>query len=218
MPDPEVDVVPPRFYARVRSSGGGLELRVDLARARRTLLDAGAGARLGMPPPPFTRVRLAQGFPLGINVVGHLSQSLFWDLRQGFGETSRLDVERAFGIRTLARWWATGTVDEVTRGYEWASEIGVQQVLGARMGLWTAAAIAGPTRSSPHLDRYRVYARLRREVYGGWAFVEVEPQVAWPSYAIISRRSRVIAATVRLELQFSSGGRGPTPLAFVRAP
>jgi hypothetical protein len=217
VPGPDVDLVPPRFYARVRSAGGGVELRVDLARGRRTLLDVGAGARFGMPPPPFTRVRLAQGFPLGISVIGHLSQSLFWDLREGFGETSRLDVERAFGTRTLARWWSTGTVDEVSRGFEWASEIGVQRVLGAKTGLFTAAAIAGATRSTAHVDRYRVYTRLRRDVYAGWAFVEVEPEIDWREDEVTSRRSRVVSATLRVELQFSSDGRRPTPLPPFRA-
>jgi hypothetical protein len=212
LPGPEVDLVPPRFHARVRSASGGLELRVDLARARRTLVDVGAGVRFGMPPPPYTRVRLAQGFPLGIRVVGHLSQSVFWDRTEGFGVTSRLDVDRAFGTRTLARWWSTGTVDEVSRGYEWASEVGVQRVLGARTGLFTAAAIAGATRSAAHVDRYHVYTRLRHDVYGGWAFVEVEPEISWPADAVTSRRARIVAATVRLELQFSSDGRKPTPL------
>jgi hypothetical protein len=217
LPGPDVDLVPPRFNARVRSAGGGLELRVDLARGRRTLVDAGAGVRLGMPPPPFTRVRLAQGFPLGISVIGHLSQSVFWDRRQGFGETSRLDVERAFGTRTLARWWSTGTVDQVTRGFEWASEIGVQRVLGPRTGLFTAAAIAGATRNTAPVDRYRVYSRLRQDVYAGWAFVEVEPEIDWLADAVTSRRSRVVSATLRLELQFSSDGRKPTPLPPFRA-
>lgn len=212
LPGPDVDHVPPRFNARVHSAGGALELRVELARGRRTLVDVGTGVRLGLPPPPFTRVRLAQGFPLGIGVIGHLSQSLFWDRREGLGETSRLDVERAFGPRTLARWWSTGTVDEVSRGFEWASEIGVQRVLGARTGLFTAAAVGGATRSTPRVARYRVYTRLRRDVYAGWAFVEVEPAIDWPTDEVTARRLRVVSATLRLELQLSSDGRRPTPL------
>ena len=211
LPGPDVDLVPPRSYAHVGSARGGVELRVDLARARRTLVDVGAGVRFGLPPPPFTRVRLAQGFPLGISLVGHLSQTLFWDRREGLGETSRLDVERAFGTRTLARWWSTGTVDEVSRGYEWASELGLQRVLGARTGLYTAATLAGATQPIAQVDRYRVYTRLRRDVYAGWAFVELEPEYAWVA---TSRRSRAVAATLRLEIQVSTGGRKPTPLVF----
>lgn len=214
LPGPDVDVAPPRSYAHVGAARGGLELRVDLARARRTLLDMGAGVRFGLPPPPFTRVRLAQGFPLGISLVGHLSQTIFWDRREGFGETSRLDVERAFGTSTLARWWSTGTIDEVSRGYEWASEIGLQRVLGARTGLYTAATLAGATQPTAQVDRYRVYTRLRRDVYAGWAFLELEPEYAWVADEVTSRRSRALAATLRLEIQVSTGGRKPTPLVF----
>jgi hypothetical protein len=217
LPGPDADIVPPRFNARVRSASGGLEARVDLARGRRTLLDVGAGARWGWPPPPFTRLRLAQGFPLGIRVVGHITQSLFWDRLEGFGESSRLDVERAFGARTLARWWSIGTIDEASRGFEWASEVGAARVLGAKTGLFTAAAIVGATRSPAHVERYRVYTRLRRDVYGGWAFVEVEPQIDWPADELTSLRSRVFSTTLRLELQFSSDGRRATPLPPFRA-
>ena len=90
-------------------------------------------------------------------------------------------------------------------------------MLGARTGLFTAAGIAGATRSAAHVDRYRVYTRLRRDVYAGWAFVEVEPEVDWVADEVTSRRSRVLSATLRLELQFSSDGRRPTPLPPFRS-
>jgi hypothetical protein len=217
-PDTDVDHVPPRFDARVRAAGGALELRYDLFRARRTLLDAGAGVRFGMPPPPFTRLRLAQGFPLGLGVLGHVSQSLFWDRREGFGETTRLDVDRAFGRRTAVRWWSVGTVDEVSRGYEWVSELGVQRALGARTGLYTAAALAGATRAVADVERYRIYTRLRRDVHRGWAFLEVEPEVVWPADELTGSRSRVLGVILRLELLFSSNGRAPTPLCATGVP
>lgn len=214
----DVDRVPPRFGApRVRAADGGLELRYDVFRAKRTLVDAGAGARVGMPPPPFTRLRLVQEFPLGVSVVGHLSQSLFWDRREGFGETTRLDVDRAFGTKTVARWWSNGTVDEISRGYEWISEIGVARVLGARTGVYAAAAVAGATRSIADVDQYRVYTRLRRDVHRGWAFVEVEPEVIWPADEFTGRRTRALGLILRLELLFSSAG-SPTPLPQVPRP
>jgi hypothetical protein len=216
-PGNEVDRVPPRFDARVRAASGALELRYDLFRASRTLVDAGAGVRLDMPPPPYTRLRLSQGFPLGARVLGHLSQSVFWDRNEGFGETTRLDVDRAFGTRTLARWWSVGTVDEVSRGYEWTSEVGVQRALGARTGLYTAAAIAGATAAVADVDQYRIYTRLRRDVYGGWTFIEVEPDIAWPADELTGRRSRVLGVILRLEIQFSTDGSTATPLASVPA-
>ena len=212
VPGTDVDRVPPRFDARVRAAGGGIELRYDLFRRSHTLIDGGAGVRFGWTPPPFTRVRLAQRFPLGLKVVGHLGQQVFWDRREGFGETTRLDVERVFGSRTLARWWSVGTVNEVSRGYEWTSEVGVQRVLGARTGLYTAAAIAGATQSVAGVDNYRLYTRLRRDVHRGWAFLEVEPEAMWPADEFSGRRSRVLGVILRLEILFSSDGVTPTPL------
>jgi hypothetical protein len=95
--------------------------------------------------------------------------------------------------------------------------VGAARVLGAKTGLFTAAAIVGATRSPAHVERYRVYTRLRRDVYGGWAFVEVEPQIDWPADELTSLRSRVFSTTLRLELQFSSDGRRATPLPPFRA-
>jgi hypothetical protein len=130
--------------------------------------------------------------------------------------TTRLDVERAFQARTtIARWWSTGRVDQVSLGYEWASEVGLQRVLGPRTGLYTAAAIAGATRAVADVERYRIYSRLRRDVHRGWTFVEVQPEIAWPADELTGRRSRVLALTLMLELQFSSDGQTATPLDCV---
>jgi hypothetical protein len=210
--DADVDRDPPRFDARLETAGGALELRYDLFRASQTLVDAGAGARFGLPPSPYTRLRLSQGFPLGVSIVGHVSQSVFWDERDGFGETTRLDVHRALGTRTLARWSSIGTVAEASRGYEWTSEIGVQRALGPRTALRGGAAIAGATRAVVDVDRYRIFTRLRRDVYRGWAFLEAEPEVVWPANEVTGERSRVLGIILRLELQFSTQGAS-SPLA-----
>jgi hypothetical protein len=144
--------------------------------------------------------------PLGLGVVGHLNQTGFWERRSGFGEASRVDVERVFGSRTVARLWGIATLHEQSRGLEWTTEGGVSRSLGRRTGAYLAGSIEGATRSVADVDRYRAFTRLRRDVHEGWLFLEVEPEVAWPA-DVVGTRARVFGATLRVEVQLASKRR-----------
>jgi hypothetical protein len=202
----EQDLVPRRFDPTLKGRGGAVELRFDLFRVRSTVVDMGGGARFGLPPPPYVRVRAAHAEELRLGFVGHVNQTVFWQRAEGFGESSRVDVERVFTPRSVARLWAIATLHERSRGLEWGAESGLQQGLGRRTGVYLAGGLEGATRSNANVDRYRLFTRLRRDVHEGWLFVEVEPEVSWPVTAA-SERVRVVAGTLRLEVQFSTRRR-----------
>jgi hypothetical protein len=204
----EQDLVPRRFSPSVAGGGGAAELRFDLYRARRTVVDAGAGVRFRLPPPPYARARVAHAEELGLGLVGHVNQTVFWQREEGFGESSRVDVERVFGPQSVARVWGIATLHERSRGLEWGAETGLQQGLGRRTGVYLAAGLEGATRSNAKVDRYRVRAQLRRDVHQGWVFVDLEPEVSWP-VSPAGERMRALATTVRLELQLTTRRRRP---------
>jgi hypothetical protein len=187
--------------ASLRGRGGAAELRFDLYRDEVTLVDFGAGIRFRYPPPPYVRARAARAAELGLGVVAHGNQTLFWATQEGFGEATRVDLERVLGRRTIARLFAVGTVHEESRGFESTVEGGLQQGFGPRTGIYFAGGLDSATRPA-QVDRYRVFARLRRDVYGGWLFGELEPEVFWPLRG--ESRPRVLAFTVRLEVHFRS--------------
>jgi hypothetical protein len=204
--DVEQDVARPRFDPSLSGRGGAVELRFDLYRAGSTVVDAGGGVRFRLPPPPYVRVRAAHAERLGLGLVGHANQTVFWQREEGFGESTRVDVVRVFSAKSIARLGGIGTLHERSRGLEWGAEAGLQQGLGRRTGVYLAAGLEGATRSNANVDRYRVLTRLRRDVYEGWLFVDLEPEVSWPVTAS-GDRIRVLATVVRLEVQFKSRKR-----------
>jgi len=64
------------------------------------------------------------------------------------------------------------------------------------------------------VDRYRVFARYRRDFFRRWIFVELEPELGWP-WSVDRGRHREIAGTVRLEVQFQ--GQDPSEAASSHA-
>jgi len=202
----EQDLAPLRVAPSIGASHGALELRFDLFRAKRTVVDLGGGVRFGYPIPYYTRLRLAHAEDLGLGLVGAVNQTGFWDSTLGFGESTRADVERVFGPRSIARMWGIGTLHEKSRGLEWTAEVGFAQGLGVRTGLYTAASAQGATRPADQVDKYRVYTRLRRDIHNAWLFAELEPEVQWPLLPS-GARPRFYAVTLRLELQFATRAR-----------
>jgi hypothetical protein len=199
----EQDLAPLRLSPSLGASRGAIELRFDLFRVKRTVVDLGGGVRFGYPIPYYTRLRFAHAEDLGLGLVGAVNQTGFWDSRLGFGESTRVDVERVFGPRSIARTWGIGTLHEKSRGLEWTAEVGFAQGLGMRTGLYTAAAAQGATRPEAQVDKYRIYTRLRRDIHQAWLFAELEPEVSWP-LQVTGARPTVYAVTVRLELQFAT--------------
>ncbi len=53
---------------------------------------------------------------------------------------------------------------------------------------------------APDLDRIRLYARFRRDLYRRWLFFEVEPEIAWPWNPVRGRYS-AWGGTIRVEVQ-----------------
>jgi hypothetical protein len=202
--DPD-DPVRPRLAPSLRRAGGAVELRYDLWRTKRGgVVDVGAGFRFRLPPPPYLRARFGQRGRLG-PVIGHFTQAGFWERREGFGETTRLDLEAPLGNVTVPRFLAVATIHQESRGLEWLLEAGVQRTLGTRTGVWVAAAMDGKTAAPVGVERYRGYARLRRELHRRWVYGELEPEILWPADDA-GRRERILALTLRLELQFEAGG------------
>jgi hypothetical protein len=198
------ELVPPNSLApSLAAARGAVELRFDLWRIPRTVVDLGGGVRFRVPPTPYVRLRGARVEELGLGLVGSLNQTLFWERFLGFGESTRADLARVLGPRTVARAWGIGTLHEESRGLEWSSELGFAQGLDRLTGLYLAAAAEGATRPRSQVDRYRAYTRLRRDVHQAWVFAEVEPEVSWP-LRVDGTRPRVLAVTFRLEVQFAT--------------
>jgi hypothetical protein len=215
-PAPQLSQDPanPAYSPSLRAEQANLELRLDLYNTAPTVVDVGGGVRLRLPAEPFVRSRFRRRLDPGLGVTGRFAQAAFWTNREGFGESTDLDLLRPLGAHTLVRAAGEAVLTDISPGLTWTGEAGVVHEFGSlRTAAYLAGAANGHTRPVSLVDLYKVFLRLRRDVWRRWLFVEVEPEIGWP-WTPERGRHRVLALTARLEVQIEGRGEElPTPAA-----
>lgn len=187
--------------------------------------DLGGGILFRLPPGVFGRLRFRWAVPLGRRVLGRVAVSGFYRSDTEFGSSLSLEVERPISPMLVGRVGGSGTLTELSPGVEWGTEVALLAALGPRAGAHVGAAMSGATRGeigivdpatglthlrpTPGIGRYRLFARLRRDVYRRWLFLEIEPDVSWP-WAPEVGREPTTSVVLRLEVQFH-GNEAPPP-------
>ncbi|BDG06724.1 hypothetical protein [Anaeromyxobacter oryzae] len=195
---------------RPGSGRGDAELRYGLWDGLLSHLDLGAGVLMELPPGVFTRLRYRTAVPVSDWVLMRFAGAGFWRTDTLFGTSGAFELVRPLGPVSLARVGTSAELSQRSLGIEWASDLSFVRTIGPRRAISVGAGMEGATRSPVGVDRYRVYTRLRREVWRRWIFAEIEPEIGWP-WDPIEKRRRVIAATLRLEVQFQGRERSETP-------
>jgi hypothetical protein len=186
--------------------------------------DLGAGILARLPPGAYGRLRFRTAIPVKRLFLTRTVLTGFWRTDVHFGTSAGLELERLIRTHLVARLAGSGTLTQESRGVEWISELALIAYLGQRLGAVAAVAVNGvtrpavaardplgaPIRYSPSLDRFRVYTRLRRDLYRRWFFVELEPELAWP-WTLERGRHPAWGLTLRVEVQFQGEEAPPPP-------
>jgi hypothetical protein len=169
--------------------------------------DTGVGASLGWPLEPYAKgsYRLTQPF-LERNVL-RLSETIFWREDDGFGTTTRLDLERLLADAYLARWTGSATYAEETEGVRWASSLTLYHNLGKGRALAYQAGISGETDQEVDIEDYGLRVIFRRRLHRDWLFLELRSSVTWPRETLAESRETNWGAGFALEMQFGERKR-----------
>jgi hypothetical protein len=195
---------------------GSTELVYDIVRTPRSVLDAGAGVRVKIPPDAFVRTRFQHARPLALGTLGRFTATAYWDARDGLGESNQVDLERWLAPPTLLRWSSAITITETSRWWTWGTDLSLLHKLSPKSAVTFAVGASGSTHPSWIATNYRVLARYRRNVWRKWLFLEGEPDIHWPRKEDGSRKP-VWGASLRVEILFTGaetnppadGGSGP---------
>lgn len=199
----------PGITPTLRAEQASLDLRFQLWRGASTVVDAGPGVGLRWPPEGHLAARLRQRLGPGLGFTARFTQVAFYSTRDRFGGNADLDVDRPLGQHLLLRWRNRGLLSEVSRGLEWGSELGLAYDLQPlRLGVYLAGAMAGATRPVDEVAVYRLFTRVRRDVWRRWLFLELEPEVSWPTAPPLGRHKEH-AVTLRVEVAFDGRAREP---------
>jgi len=178
------------------------ELIYDVFRTTHSVLDAGVGVQLKIPPNAFVRTRYQYVRPLALDTLGRLTVTAYWDAQKGFGESNQVDVERWLAPPTLLRWSNSFTIEENDYGWAWGTELSLLHKLSPISAITFSGGASGSTHPAWIAQNYRVLARYRRNVWRNWLFLEGEPEIHWPRMEDGSRKP-LWSATLRAEIVFA---------------
>lgn len=178
-----------------------LGLRYLTYQSIRDLFHIGGGLSLGWPLDYYGRVRYERLLHNGDDNVIRFSETGYWNSLTGFGETSRIDLEKPLGGSLTGRLSFFATCSEDRSGMYWGAETSLFRQLSETSALAFDLAAYGPTVPSTQVETYRLAGRYRRNFLHPWLFLEIEPEVHFPMSASGKREMTGVLTTV-LEIQF----------------
>ena len=182
-----------------------LGLRFIASERARSQLDFDGTVRVSsgaLNPRVRARYRYVQG--LTDTTLLRATQTVFWERRDGFGTTSRLDYEWLPDRDQLIRWTGEGTFSEGSDGVDWRTSVIAFRQLDLRTALRSEVGVFGRTSPSVDAEEYFVALRLRRQFARPWLFYEIQPEHAWPLDFDTGRRGADWRLTLTLEIQFEN--------------
>jgi len=180
-------------------------LRFLASERARSRFDIDGTIRLsGATPNPRVRGRYRYVQALSDRSLARLTQSVFWEVDDGFGTTSRVDYEFLPHRDRLLRWTGQGTVSEGSDGVDWRTSLVSFHQLSNYDAMRYEVGMFGYTDPKFEVEEYFVAVRYRRQFLRPWLFFELQPEHAWPLDQDTGRRRSDWRFSVTLEVQFEN--------------
>ena len=182
-----------------------LGLRFLLNQSDRTQYDLDGTVRVNTEGlNPRLRGRIRHAFGVADDTYVRLTQTGFWERRDGFGVGSRADLEWLPDDETLVRLTGSGTVSEATDGIDWRTGlIGFRQ-LNRITAIRSELGAFRRTDGSEKREEIFLNFRFRRAFLRDWLFYEIQPEYAWPVDPVSGDRGSDWRMIFTLEIQFEN--------------
>jgi len=103
-------------------------------------------------------------FDLGGGISGPVTETVYWVEGEGFGTTTRLELNRHLGEWTVLRWTSRGTYSEISTGLEWSTAWFLFRRLGRGNSIVPEIGLSGVTVPSTYVRSYRTAVRYRHRL------------------------------------------------------
>tara|TARA_B100001063_G_scaffold112575_1_gene105089 strand:- start:6 stop:1016 length:1011 start_codon:yes stop_codon:yes gene_type:complete len=134
------------------------------------------GVKWGLPVDFFSRLRFRRlDYFEAFNT--RITQKFEWSVKDGLGESTRLQINRPLNIDRLIR-FEIGSEYQVDNGYfEFDYRLSLYHELNPKEALAYYLRASGEDHNNMSFNNYGVGFRYRRMVYQDWVFVEVTPEL-----------------------------------------
>ncbi|MBS1200625.1 MAG: hypothetical protein H6R27_1303 [Proteobacteria bacterium] len=170
--------------------------------------DVGVGLTLESPVGPYIKGTYRVAVPMFERNLLRLRETVFWEEPEGFGATTRFDLERLFTDALLARWTVSGTFSQETEGVRCFSSVTLfQNLRNGRALSYQVGINAESEREVPIVD-YGLRVIYRRTIFDReWLFLELRSGVTWPRESLEEQREPVLGGGVAVEMMFGENRR-----------
>jgi hypothetical protein len=175
---------------------------------------AGAGVHISIPLNPYVKGSYVYSVGDAKLALLTLRQTTFWEHDQGFGVTSRADIDDVQLQRSLVRWSASATLSEKTRGVAAWSAILLMHSISDSQALAAEIEVDGETDAPVPLHSYGVQLAYRQTVLRPWLIVEWRTSLAWPRDDPAMRRKADPGLGIGLEMLFGTKKFLARPVTF----
>jgi hypothetical protein len=141
-------------------------------------------------------------------------ETLFYQLSEKFGLTTRLDLERMLGENWRLRWTGSATISEGTDGARGFSNLTATRMLPGRRALIFRAGVEGDTAAEVPLEEFGVKVGYRRSVVRDWLVLELRTSLTWPKELRDEPRKPSWGFGIGCEMYFGSDEFSSQPVTF----
>ena len=132
-------------------------------------------------PEPVPKLKLRARLPWNIgNWQIHLSETLFWEGRDGFGEKTSLDFERFISTLTSVELSSAAVWSETSEGVDLGQSVNLNYFPGRGRRMSVKLGVEAHTEPTFEVDRYLVRCPLSQKTHKDWMYVVVEPGADFP--------------------------------------
>lgn len=176
--------------------------------------DAGTGIRLHGSVDPF--VKGAAIYEMGSveKVLFGIRETGFWQNSEGFGLTTRFDLQRYFDDAWLVRWTTSGTVSQESEGVKGYSSVMVLKGLSDRRALALAVGFDGETDAEVPMRDYGVKFAYRQRLSRDWLVMELRSSLTWPREELTQPRAPSWGIGIGFEMLFGTEEFLARPVTF----
>jgi hypothetical protein len=176
--------------------------------------DAGTGIRLGFPLDPY--IKGSYIFERGTSGTGlfSLRETLFWQISEGVGETTRLDLERIFDRSWLLRYTISGTRSQKSEGLRGYTSVLLLHGMPERRAVAFELGSDGQSDAPVQLHDYGFKAAYRQGILRRWLIMEIRTSIDWPRDFIYQRRTASLGVGLGFEMLLGTEEFLARPITF----
>ncbi|HEU4589417.1 MAG TPA: hypothetical protein VFS13_00800 [Steroidobacteraceae bacterium] len=190
------------FGIRYRSPEKGAHFQAD------------AGVRLQFPLDPFVKGSYVFEHGESSRALFLLRETGFWQNSEGFGVTSRFDVERVIDLRWLVRGSISGTISQESEGVRGYTALTVMRGFPNRRAVAAQIFSRGEMDAEVPLEDYGVKLAYRRSVSRDWLILELRTSLTWPKEMPAQHRTTNFGVGIGFEAFFGTDEFLARPVTF----